>query len=71
MNGIVEVTGPEQFRLYEFVLQGLRAENDPRTVVADPASGCFGVEVDERTLIPGENPQLGETHFKTWLFQSG
>src|ERR1700758_4966604 len=45
VNGIVEVAGPQEFRLNEFVLQGLRAYNDPRTVIADPGAGYFGVEV--------------------------
>jgi uncharacterized protein YbjT (DUF2867 family) len=70
VNGIVEVAGPQQFRLDEFVLQGLRAYNDARTVVADPDAGYFGVEVDERTLLPGNDAQLGETRFETWLIQS-
>ena len=69
-NGIVEVAGPQQFRLNEFVLQGLRAYNDPRTVVADPGAGYFGVEVDERTLVPDKDARLGETRFETWLTQS-
>jgi uncharacterized protein YbjT (DUF2867 family) len=69
-NGIVEMAGPQQFRLDEFVKQGLRAGNDPRTVVADPRAGYFGVEVDERTLIPGPDARLGETRFDTWLMQS-
>jgi uncharacterized protein YbjT (DUF2867 family) len=70
VNGIVEVAGPQQFRLDEFVLQGLRAYNDPRTVVADPGAGYFGVEVDERTLVPGNDARLGETRFDVWLTQS-
>jgi uncharacterized protein YbjT (DUF2867 family) len=32
VNGIVEVAGPQQFRLDEFIREGLRAGNDPRTV---------------------------------------
>lgn len=70
VNGIVEVAGPRQFRLDEFVLLGLRAYNDPRTAVADPGAGYFGVEVDERTLVPGKNALVGETQFETWLSQS-
>ena len=70
VNGIVEVGGPEQFRLDEFVRQGLRAHNDPRKVIADPAAGYFGVEVDERTLVPGKDARLGEIRFETWLTQS-
>jgi uncharacterized protein YbjT (DUF2867 family) len=70
VNGIVEVGGPEQFRLDEFVRQGLRAHNDPRKVVADPSAGYFGVEVDESTLIPGKDARLGEIRFETWLMHS-
>jgi uncharacterized protein YbjT (DUF2867 family) len=70
VNRIVEVGGPQRFRLDAFVLQGLRAHNDDRTVVPDARAGYFGVEVDEDTLIPGEDASLGETHFETWLAQS-
>lgn len=67
VNGIVEVGGPQQFRLDAFILQDLRAHDDPRTVVADPGAGYFGVEIDERTLVPGQHALLGETRFETWL----
>jgi uncharacterized protein YbjT (DUF2867 family) len=70
VNGIVEVGGPEQFRLDEFIRQGLCFRNDPRTVVADATAGYFGVEVDERTLVPGKNARLGEVCFHDWLAQS-
>jgi uncharacterized protein YbjT (DUF2867 family) len=70
VNGIVEVGGPQQFRLDEFVQQALNAYNDPRKVMADPAAGYFGVEVDDRTLVPGKEARLGETRFDTWLAQS-
>jgi uncharacterized protein YbjT (DUF2867 family) len=69
-NGIVEVGGPQEFRLDEFVRKGLLARQDPRTVVADPVAGYFGVEVDERTLVPGNNATLGEVRFEDWLVQS-
>jgi len=70
INGIVEVGGPQQFRLDEFVRQGISAHNDSRTVVADPAAGYFGIEVDERALVPGDNARLGEIRFDTWLKDS-
>jgi uncharacterized protein YbjT (DUF2867 family) len=70
VNGIVEVAGPQEFRLDEFIRQGLHARNDPRKVVADPGAGYFGVEVDERTLVPNLGAQLGKTRFETWLTQS-
>jgi uncharacterized protein YbjT (DUF2867 family) len=70
VNRIIEVAGPEQFRLDEFILRGLRAHNDARTVVTDTRAGYFGVEVEEDTLIPGKNALLGGTNFDTWLSQS-
>jgi uncharacterized protein YbjT (DUF2867 family) len=70
VNGIVEVAGPQQFHLDEFVRVGLRAYNDARAVVADPAGGYFGIEVDERTLVPAKNASLGEIRFEIWLSQS-
>ncbi len=35
VNGIVEVAGPERFRLDEFIRQDLRSRNDPREVIVD------------------------------------
>lgn len=70
LNGMVEVGGPEQFRLNELVAQGLAARNDPRTVVADAHAPYFGAELGERTLVPDEGAQLGSIRFADWLEQS-
>jgi uncharacterized protein YbjT (DUF2867 family) len=70
LNGIIEIAGPEQFRLDEFIRRGLNARNDPRTVIADPDATYFGAELGERTLIPADGAQLGATRFETWLEQS-
>ena len=67
VNGTIEVGGPEQFRLDEFVRQGLAAWKDPREVVADPNARYYGIKLNEKTLVPGENARLGETRFETWL----
>ena len=69
VNGTVEVGGPEQFRLDELVRRGLAARKDPREVVTDPHARYYGVELSERTLVPGDDARLGETHFETWLSQ--
>lgn len=70
VNGIVEIGGPEKFRLDELVRRDLAARNDPREVVTDPHGRYYGIEVSERTLIPGDDAQLGKTRFETWLSQS-
>ena len=70
VNGIVEVGGPEQFRLDELVRRRLKSLNDPREVIADPEALYSGAKIGERTLVPGNNARLGETHFETWLARS-
>jgi uncharacterized protein YbjT (DUF2867 family) len=69
VNGIVEVAGPEQFRLDEFVRQGLSAQNDPRNVVADPEARYFGARLTERILVPHDAARLSGTRFEAWLGQ--
>jgi uncharacterized protein YbjT (DUF2867 family) len=70
VNGIVEIAGPEQFRLDELVRRRLASLKDPREVIADPNALYSGAKVSERTLVPGNNARLGETRFETWLTQS-
>src|SRR4030088_2735607 len=70
VNGIVEIGGPEQFRLDELVRRRLATLKDPREVIADPHARYAGAEVGERTLLPGKDARLGETRFETWLTQS-
>jgi uncharacterized protein YbjT (DUF2867 family) len=70
VNGTVEVAGPEQFRLDELVRRGLAARNDPREVVADPHARYYGVELGERTLLPGDGARLSEMHFADWIKHS-
>jgi len=69
VNGIVEIGGPEQFRLDELVRRRLATLKDSREVIADPKALYSGARVSERTLVPGNNARLGETRFETWLTQ--
>jgi uncharacterized protein YbjT (DUF2867 family) len=67
INGIVEIGGPEQFRLDELVRRRLATLKDSREVIADPKALYSGAKVTEKTLVPGINARLGETRFETWL----
>jgi len=69
VNGIVEIAGPEQFRVDELVRRRLASLEDPREVIADPNARYDGAKVSEKTLLPGNNARLGETSFETWLSQ--
>jgi uncharacterized protein YbjT (DUF2867 family) len=71
VNGIVEVAGPQQFRLDELVRGFLRERRDPREVITDPHARYSGAELDERTLLPGDDATLAETRFDDWLSQAG
>jgi uncharacterized protein YbjT (DUF2867 family) len=70
LNDIVELAGPEAFPFDELVRRVLEAMNDPRQVIADVDARYFGAELDENSLIPGDDPRIGPTHFEDWLLQA-
>ena len=47
VNGIVELAGPEQFRLDELARRVLSANHDPRRVTADVRARYFGAKLDD------------------------
>ena len=66
-NGIIEIAGPDQIRQDELVRQFLNATGDKRKVVTDVNAPYYGVQVNDQSLVPGQNPRLGPTHFAEWL----
>jgi uncharacterized protein YbjT (DUF2867 family) len=70
VNKVVEVAGPQQFRLDELIRHALSARHDPREVITFRYARYFGAELDERTLMPRDDADLGETRFDDWLSQS-
>jgi uncharacterized protein YbjT (DUF2867 family) len=69
VNGIVEVAGPDQFRLDELIRGRLRAGGDGREVIGDPRAAYFGITPGERTLLPGDDAHIAETSYQDWLSQ--
>ena len=69
-NGIVELAGPEEFRLDELVPRVLRANNDARKVTTDLHARYFGAELNYFSLTPGGNARIAPTRFEDWLSQS-
>ncbi len=67
LNRMVELAGPEAIPLDELVRKFLKANRDPRTVITDDKAHYFGTPLNLRSLVPGENPRLGTTHFEAWL----
>ena len=70
VNGIVEVGGPEQFRLDELIRHGLASRKDPRKVVSDPQARYYGIKLTERELVPEKSASLGTIRFDEWLAKS-
>jgi uncharacterized protein YbjT (DUF2867 family) len=70
LNDIVELAGPERFRLDELARILLRAKDDPRSVTADVHAGYFGAEVDDSSLVPGSDARIAPTRFEDWLARS-
>jgi hypothetical protein len=66
---MVEIAGPERFRLDELIRGALAKQDDPREVVADPQARYFGINPSERTLLPGVDARLAETRFSDWFQQ--
>jgi uncharacterized protein YbjT (DUF2867 family)/nitrite reductase/ring-hydroxylating ferredoxin subunit len=67
LNGIVEIGGPEPFYLDGLIRRSLGARKDVREVIADPHAHYFGTELDERSLVAGDEAELGEIRFDDWL----
>ncbi|PYC68134.1 NmrA family transcriptional regulator [Micromonospora arborensis] len=65
-NAVVEVGGPEQFRLDELGRTVLVAQQDPRSVVADPDARYFGTRLGERSLLPGDGARIAGTRLDDW-----
>lgn len=67
LNAVVEIAGPERFRLSDLVQRYLKASKDPRTVVPDVHARYFGAELKDETLVPGPGPRIGALGFDGWF----
>jgi uncharacterized protein YbjT (DUF2867 family) len=70
VNGMIEIAGPERLGLDELVRRFLRAKQDARQVVTDVHAQYFGIDLNDQSLTPGDNPRIGPTRFDDWLSRS-
>ena len=70
VNGIVELAGPEQFRLDKLAQRVLSAKHDPRPVTADAHARYFGTELEDYSLTPVGTARIAPTRFEDWLSRS-
>ena len=70
VNGIIDLAGPERFSFDEIIRQFLSATQETRQVVTDMHARYFGAKLDEQSLVPRGNSQIGATRFEDWLSHS-
>jgi uncharacterized protein YbjT (DUF2867 family) len=67
LNDTIELAGPEAVRLDELARRVLSASDDPRQVTADVHARYFGAELDDWSLLPGDDARIASTRFEDWL----
>lgn len=68
-RGRIEIAGPQALPLDALVRRLFAATGDKRPVVTDAGASYFGVQLDDRSLTPGNAPRLGTIRFEEWLAQ--
>jgi uncharacterized protein YbjT (DUF2867 family) len=66
LGTVVEIGGPEVFRLDELIGRDMVSRGDARSIVADPAARYSGAPIEQRTLVPGEAARLGTITYEEW-----
>jgi uncharacterized protein YbjT (DUF2867 family) len=68
-RGRIEIAGPQAMPLDALVRGLFAATGDRWPVVTDAGASYFGVQLDDRSLTPGNAPRLGTIRFEDWLAQ--
>lgn len=66
-HSIVEIAGPEVFKLTDLVQLHLEKTGDYREVVTDNTARYFGATLHDDTLLPGSGALIAGTRFEEWL----
>ena len=67
LNAAIEVGGPERMPMSEFIRYYLTATEDPHQLIPDEHSLYFGAELNDTSLVTGENARLGKIKYQDWL----
>jgi len=70
LGAMVEIAGPEQFRLCDVATEIATAFEDGRSIVPDIHAPYFGAELAERTLLPGQDARIATVRFDDWFRDS-
>jgi uncharacterized protein YbjT (DUF2867 family) len=67
LNATIELAGPEELSIAEFVERFMAATGDKRRLIADPRATYYGAVMGSRGIAPGANPRIGPTRFEAWV----
>jgi uncharacterized protein YbjT (DUF2867 family) len=67
LNNSIEVAGPVLMPMYEFIRFYMDATEDPRQLIGDEHALYLGTELNDDSLLPGENPRLGKIKYEDWF----
>ena len=67
LNGTVEIGGPERLTFNEWIRHFLELTGDSREVITDIHAHYFGTELNDQSLVPGENPHIGKIKYDDWF----
>lgn len=70
VNGVREIGGPERVRMSDFIPAALAASGDTRELVVDEHATYFGTELEDDSLVPGPDAELGSTTYEAWAKES-
>jgi uncharacterized protein YbjT (DUF2867 family) len=66
-NGMIEIAGPERFRMRDLFAEYLAAMGDARVAEVSADASYFGASLEEGSLISNNNPRLGKIDFDQWF----
>ena len=66
-NGTIEIAGPERAPFAEIIRSYLRMIGDKRPVRGDPGAHYFGGMVEQFSLVPTGEAQLGRIKLADWV----
>src|SRR5262249_25032251 len=66
-NGVIEIAGADRVPMVEIVGQYLKAKDDTREIIADARAPYFGLQVDDRSLVPVGHARIGAIRYQDWL----
>lgn len=66
-KGVVEIAGPERFRLAELVQKFLNLKGDTRSVVTDSQARYYGALLSDVVLLPAGDARVGSVNFADWF----